>query len=230
MQKSQRQNGAGFTLIELLIVIAIIAVVATLGAASISNSMRSKTRQLTWRVTTMVKYLYNSSITENKTNRLVLDFESNSYWAESTFDKFLLDKASALNDKRSDVKKEEVKKAVEETEGETGGEEAKAGEDEENSYIEPQEASFGAVESIVIETKQIPKGISIKDVWTEHDLEPVTQGRAYIYFFPSGVAERAIINFKDDSNEDKQFSVSVEPFTGDVDIEPEYRRLEEVKK
>ena len=68
-----------------------------------------------------------------------------------------------------------------------------------------------------------------KDVYTSHDKEPVGGGRAYIYFFQNGSAEAAIINFKDEADE-KQLSVKINPFTGDVDIQPEYRKLESVSK
>ncbi len=226
-EPSLASRRAGFTLIELLIVIGIIGVVATLGVGSISKTYHSKAKQLTWRMTSMIKYLYNSAITENKTQRLVIDFESNSYWAENTNDKFLLEKSDSKDKKeKKDQKKEEQKKQV--SPDSAGTDKSDKDNKDEVNYVEPMEATFGSVESLIIEAKTLPTGISFKDVWTEEDKQPIGSGRAYVYFFPSGYAEAAVINFKDASDE-KHVSLKINPMNGDVDIVQDYRKLEEQK-
>jgi general secretion pathway protein H len=60
------------------------------------------------------------------------------------------------------------------------------------------------------------KGITIPTVWTARFDEPVTQGRAYLYFYPEGMTERAIIHLTDST--DGAFSLVVHPLTGRVQI------------
>ena len=81
----------GFTLIEVMIVLVIVGVIAFLGMNSLRGTFRSKSRELSWRMASTVKYLYNQAIMENKTVRLVFDIDNNNYWAESTTDKFLIE-------------------------------------------------------------------------------------------------------------------------------------------
>lgn len=208
----------GFTLIEVMIVVAIVVTLSVMGAGLLKNTFRSKSRELSWRMASTIKYLYNSAITENQTVRLVLDFESNSYWAEATAEKFLLEKEENVAAKLA--LPDEKKSTTEETktEGETAGE----GEAEE-SAVEPIEPTFGSIETPLLEIRQLPAGLYLKDVYTSHDREPLTSGKAYIYFFQNGSAEAAVINFKDGADE-KHLSIRINPFNGEADIAQEYRK------
>jgi len=60
------------------------------------------------------------------------------------------------------------------------------------------------------------KGVTISAVWTPRLDEPVTQGRAYLYYYPEGMTERAIIHLADYA--DGAFSLIVHPLTGRVQI------------
>lgn len=227
-------NKRGFTLMEVLIVLIIIVTLAFIGTGLISSSFRTKSREVSWRMSSTVKYLYNSSISENKTIRLVFDFENNSYSAEATTDKFLLDKGDDKDKKSGSPKKEEPEKKAPETEtiatpdnaDELLAEKSKEEETNEPEPLKPAEATFGAIETPFMATKQLPSGLLLKDIYTGHDKEPVTAGKAYIYFFQNGYVEPAIINLKDEADE-KHISIKINPFSGDTDIQPEYRKLEE---
>lgn len=222
---------AGFTLIEVMIVLVVIATLAFMGTNMLTGTFRVKSRELSWRMASTVKYLYNSAVMENKTVRLVFDFESNSYWAEATSERFLLEKESD--------KKEPPKMAGEgskEYKGEEGGakdSEVSGGGDaeavKEEPYVEPLEPTFGTVSTPLLETRGLPVGLYLKDVFTTHDGAPVTAGRAYIYFFSNGYAEAAVINFRD-ADDTKYISVRIEPFSGTTNISPEYGKLEETNK
>jgi len=182
-----------------------------------SGTFSSKARELSWRMSSTIRYLYNSAITENKTIRLTLDFESNSYWAEATHEKFLLEKGEdkEMSEKR---RAEQEKESPKKDEGETAPE-------DKISYVEPMVATFGSVEAPFLETRNLPSGLYIKDVWTEHDEGPVGGGRAYVYFYPNGTSELAVINFKDEADE-KHISIKINPFSGETNISSEYRSIE----
>ena len=73
--------------------------------------------------------------------------------------------------------------------------------------------------------RELGSGIEFKSVQTEHDEEPRTEGRAYLYFFPGGGTERASIQIRKKGSTDG-LTVLVSPLTGranikkgDVDLE-----------
>ncbi|MBI2091827.1 MAG: type II secretion system protein [Deltaproteobacteria bacterium] len=217
-------SGKGFTLLEMMIVVVLVGFLAFLGANTIRGSFKSKSREISWRMASTIRYLYNSAITENKTYRLVFDFENNSYWAESTSERVLLEKGDA---EKKDEKKDEKKVSPEAKEdAETTSSDEKAEGSEKVTQISPTEPAFGPVESALMETRALPNGIFIKDVYTGKTA--ATSGKAYIHFFPNGFAERAIINFRDDSDE-KHVSIRINPFNGETDVSPEYRTAEGTK-
>ena len=59
------------------------------------------------------------------------------------------------------------------------------------------------------------------DVFTPRVAEPVTKGRAYIYFFPLGQTEPAIVHLSD-ATQETVYSLVVHPITGRVRIYNEY--------
>jgi general secretion pathway protein H len=66
--------------------------------------------------------------------------------------------------------------------------------------------------------RELGKGVEIAQVQTEHDDNPVTTGRAYIYFWPGGVTERAYVQLKRVGVEEAM-TVIVSPLTGRAKIE-----------
>lgn len=66
--------------------------------------------------------------------------------------------------------------------------------------------------------RELGKGVEIAQVQTEHDDMPVTTGRAYIYFWPGGVTERAYVQLKRVGGVDSM-TVIVSPLTGRSKIE-----------
>lgn len=58
-------------------------------------------------------------------------------------------------------------------------------------------------------------------VQTEHDEEPIGRGMAYIYFWPGGVTERAIVQLGRPSDEEG-LTVEISPLTGRAEIKRGY--------
>ena len=59
---------------------------------------------------------------------------------------------------------------------------------------------------------QLPTGVSLAQVATEHRDGPALEGRAYLYFFPGGLTELAVIQLRDGRGYVN--SVEVRPLTG----------------
>ena len=62
--------------------------------------------------------------------------------------------------------------------------------------------------------------VRILDVWTDGMDRPQTDGQAYLYFFPSGYTQDALIHLEDLDN--RVFSVKVAALTGKCTIESGY--------
>jgi prepilin-type N-terminal cleavage/methylation domain-containing protein len=64
-----------------------------------------------------------------------------------------------------------------------------------------------------VRTLRAGKGIKFKEVWVQHREDSATKGQVAIYFFPSGSAEKAIVEITDGSD---TFSVLVFGLTGRI--------------
>jgi general secretion pathway protein H len=62
-------------------------------------------------------------------------------------------------------------------------------------------------------------GVEIVQVRTEHDEDLIKEGRAYIYFWPGGTTERAIVQLKKAGDKEPALTVVLSPLTGRAKIE-----------
>lgn len=152
-----------------------------------------------------IRYLYNKAASEGVTLRLVFNIGESNYKVEVTSEQFTL----------TQEEKEVFSKSKPQKEGDKKEEEA----------LKPHEAQFSAEESTLLKPIKLPPGVFFKDVHAEHQAAPATDGEAYLYFFPQGYAERAVINLRDNDDE-LHFSLEVNPLTGSVKIREEYKELE----
>lgn len=64
-----------------------------------------------------------------------------------------------------------------------------------------------------------PESVEIIAVRTESDPQPIIEGEAYLYFFPSGRTQLAYIHMRDkDGDEDDSYTISIQPLTGKVTV------------
>jgi general secretion pathway protein H len=66
--------------------------------------------------------------------------------------------------------------------------------------------------------RSLGNGVQFISVQTEHDDEPRSAGRAYLYFFPGGTTERASVQLKR-RGDDTGMTVSISGLTGRAKIE-----------
>jgi general secretion pathway protein H len=67
--------------------------------------------------------------------------------------------------------------------------------------------------------RPLGEGVELVLVRTEHDSEPLHDGRAYIYFWPGGTTERAVVQLKKAGDKEVALTVSLSPLTGRAKIE-----------
>lgn len=67
--------------------------------------------------------------------------------------------------------------------------------------------------------RELGAGVQISSVETEHDEEPISEGKAYIYFWPGGLTERAAIGLKRTDSTEDALTVLISSLTGRASIE-----------
>ena len=70
---------------------------------------------------------------------------------------------------------------------------------------------------------QLGEGVKLLDVWIQGMSEPTKEGLTYLYFFPNGFTQDAIVNLS--SSDGAVFSVRVAALTGQTTVLPEYLEM-----
>lgn len=213
-RRTQRRRQRGVTLIEVLITLAVAVVLvggAVMGFGAISSS---RLRASSTRVASAMRVAYTHANSTTRVTRLVFDFEQNTITVE--------DSPGVLYLQSGDL---------------TGGAEATT-EFERQSLEEgkaiaegprPTRPSFSPVKNLLgfayddskkVAAKKLEEGIVFRQAEVMHEEDPVSEGRAYVYFFPGGMAERASVQvMKVDGEDDSDIlTIQVAPLTGKTTI------------
>lgn len=185
-----RRSQLGFTLIELVAVVVIIAVVTAAVAAGVQNVRGASVQAEAGKLAAAVRYLYNLAVVSGRNQRLVIDMDSQSWWAE--------EQASSDPCEAFLLPGEEGDEAEEGKEGPDGQRAAKGG--------------FEATKSQLLQKTSLEKGITFLGAMTSHDNQPLEKGQAYVYFFPNGTTEQALIQLQ--GREDDVMTVEVMALQG----------------
>lgn len=200
----RRQNTRGFTLIEVMIVLAIFGAVIAIGVPRLTrtdSNIRSVARQLT----VLIKETRNHARMKNRTFRIVFEVGKvkGNYWVEST------SKSIRLKDPRL-----------------TEAEDDKKEDDEEDKDAKPV-GLFEEDKSFLKEKKELPGKLKFISVETQGLEEPITEGKAYLHFFPEGLVESAAIQMGDGAK--LTWTLVPNPMTGKTDIVQKELTLKDIE-
>lgn len=219
MQRSAVQDTHGFTLIEVMIAMGLVALMVTASVLGLRSMAKSDLRSSATRMAGAIRYLFDRASTTGRVHRMVFDFDNGKYWAESSDDPFILAGGKETDESR----KKEVEKIAKEEElkRQEAEKEAFFGSQIPAKYIPkpfvPKRAKFDAFKEMAVKPITLKSGVVLGDIYTPRLLKPLESGKGYLYFFPMGMTEAAVIHLTDKSGE-TVYSLIVHPLTGRVTV------------
>lgn len=208
------------TLVEVLIAVALIAVLSGAVIAGSGALGSSRERAAATLVVSAVRMGLARANTTGRPARLVVDLDANKLTLEETSSLVLAREKdeSVEGDEAEDEEDTAPKDAVTELEN--------AAEAEAKGIIEGPRAprpEFTAVQQFKAEGddsedgRSLGRGVAFRSAQTEHDANERTRGRVYLYFWPGGETEHAVVHLG--REEDDGLTVVVSSLTGRARIE-----------
>lgn len=209
----------GVTLIEIMVVIAIVGIVAGGTVYGFRAIGKSELRSSASKLAGAIRYCFDRSVTTGAYYRLVLDLDDNKYWAERSEERMYLTrnkeetkgKGQAFDEKAAQAKQAEEDKKYDELLANQGGVAATI-----DPPPRPKRAKFETFKDATAKAVQLKRAVLV-DVLTPRQPEPYSKGRAYLYFFPDGHTENALVRLSDRAGE-SWYSLVVHPLTGRVEV------------
>jgi general secretion pathway protein H len=222
-----RDARAGFTLLELMLVLGLIGLLMSSFVLGFRSFTKAELRNSTSKLAGAVRYLFDRASTTGKIHRLVFDFENKKYWAEVSDDRFFMPRERETDDSRA----KEVEAIAEERRLEEEAKQRAASEPSEAEMLadpsryqatewKPKRARFEKVAEKVVKPVELHKA-KLYGLFTPRYAQPISTGHGYLYFFPLGQTEPAVIHISDDEGK-SIFSLVVSPLSGKVKIENGY--------
>jgi prepilin-type N-terminal cleavage/methylation domain-containing protein len=189
----RRRSTRGLTLLEVIVVLAILVLAIGVAIGGFSRIDAIKLRTETNKLAAAIRHTFNRAAAHGLYMRMVFDLDAEAYWVEASDQPVFLPKTKAT----------EGAEAEKEDEG--------SGEDADGVLVEKRKQFQ---EDGVIPRKQFAGGLDIAGVLTTGQNDMFRTGKAYLYFFPDGRVEPAMIYTHD--QEDTWYTLQVQPFTGRV--------------
>jgi len=215
---ARRARVRGLTLLEVLIVIALIALLGGTVALGPGVLASSRVRAAATLIVSGVRLGTTRANTTGRPTRLVIDMdEGRVLLEEATGRTFVRDKDDTAGGAEASTQIEKL--AQEEAARILEGPRApRARFVPVSALSDPDDPGKG---------RPLGSGVQIARVQTEHDPEPLSRGRAYVYFWPGGLTEHAAIHLKREGGSDEGLTVTIRALTGRatiqrgrVDLEP----------
>lgn len=224
--RERRRGAGGFTLLELLVVMALLALVMAASVRGLRSMARSDLRASAGKIAGAMRYLFDRASTTGRVHRLVLDLSGKRYWAEVSDDRYYLpreleDEASRERGRAEleiEREQENERRANLRTDGRGAAYDLSGYTPQE---FKPKRARFSAFKDVGAKVFELPRGVRLMGVYTPRLAEPVAEGQEYVYFFPLGQTEAAIVHLSDEGGE-TIYSLVAHPLTGRVRIERGY--------
>ena len=183
----RREKTHGFTLVEILVVIALMAGLSAIVVSGSGMLTGTRMRSAGALIMSSIRMGVTRANSIGRPVRLVFDLDNDRLLLEETHGRMLRVKTASEGAKAGAQAATEI--------------EQQAAEYAREIVQGPRapEPSFTAVESYAADGesaalgRELGRDIRFVQVQTEHDAEPISEGRAYLYFWPGGGTERAAV-------------------------------------
>ncbi|MCA9513712.1 MAG: prepilin-type N-terminal cleavage/methylation domain-containing protein [Myxococcales bacterium] len=180
LRGGRRAARRGLTLIELMVVMGIIAIMIGIGALGIASIRAADVSATADTLAGAMRYVYTLAVHQNRTYRIVIDMDERRFYTEVAKTDDPCARYIPNANSEEDEKSRDAEKAAAAAEA--------AGEGDETS-----DGSAFAVDDSELLAEEFRPETNVTAVITEHHEEPQVGGKAVIYFYPSGRAERAMV-------------------------------------
>jgi general secretion pathway protein H len=165
-----------------------------------------------------IRYLFDRASTTGRVHRLVLDFDNGKYWAEVSDDRSSRAGKETDESRKKEAEKiakeEEVKREAAEKEAFFGARRFRRATCP--SPSSPKRAKFDAFRETAVKPITLKSGVFWPTSTPRALLKPLTEGKGYVYFFPMGMTEAAVIHLSD--GKEAFYTLIVHPLTGRVSV------------
>lgn len=203
----------GVTLVEILIVLAVVALVTGGVMAGTGQLAGARLKQSSTLIAGAVRVGYVRATATSKSVRLVFDLGTSEIWLEEADRPMLVTSNDRTATGGAEAATEAEREAIEEGDRIVKGPRIPK---PEFHAVEETSLSVGGTKG----KRKLPSGVRVRSVHTSHDAEPRTEGRAYLYFWPGGTTERAVValDLQGARDTSQALSLVVAPLTGKVTV------------
>lgn len=244
-----RPGQAGMTLLEIIIVISLMAVIYAVALPNFRVASGSEAATKLGGLASDIRGAFDMAVLYRRPYRLVINFVSGDYWLETTDRRDFTLGDSKLDRDPTEEEEKDAQEFFDEEFQQYVDLAGKEIEDPENSRtIKPTSPVVNAKEKLrpvkwtKVETREWGKRsigpyLFVQDMQTEHHAQKQVPGdlgdkaRAFLYFFPTGYAERAVIHVayrKGDDEVDESrppFTITTNPNAGTAEVETGYQEV-----
>jgi general secretion pathway protein H len=209
--KRQRRALGAFTLIEMIVALLIIGTLAGVATVTIDAISSAHIKEDAGRLASVIRACYALAALNGRTVRLQFDIDGGRYTPEWTESVVLV---SSERERAADGERAEDRAARK----------AKVGQGllglgaSTPRLPQPGWQKVSADDIGLVDDKEgtikLRRDVEIEGVFTTHQTDVFTKGKAELHFFPMGWAERAIIYLRERGKEGEVYSVEVDSLTG----------------
>jgi len=166
-------------------------------------------------LTGLIRVAYVRATVTSRSERIVFDLDHGKFWLEESAQPMLVQEHDKSGTGGADPVTEAEKKALAESDRLIKGPQAPRPE-----FHRVKPGLYAASDDQGGSETSLPYGIKFRGVQTGHDDDVRTTGRAYLYFWPGGLTERASIVLRkgDSLADDDALTLLVKPLTGATTI------------
>ena len=214
----------GLTLIELTIALAIVVLLFAAVVTGVGAITGSRAKAAAGELGGVIRSLYDTAALTGKTCRLVFQIPDPSddqnrakYWAECAAGNI------TTRRDREDAIRDEIKKEQQDVKNQASQRQALRSTSTQPTIQELMTQERDRVEAVAkysvytapeITPRELPSGVH-PSVWTRHQRDAIGAGTAYLYFFPQGMTERALVFLRQGRN---TWTLQVAPLTGKTTV------------